>query len=158
MGRVPRTGRSQGRWGGARCTHLPAAACRPSPDLKFHDVLDVVGYLRRWSRLCCSYGSLCGRLGVSGVEQADWRQEDKADRTASLRVPHADAEMRKPSRAPTLHLCACCFLPASILFSQGSSLSPCSNITHSEAYPAHPPLSLSPNQLVSFFYLVLIII
>ena len=26
-------------------THFPAAARRPSPDLKFHDVLDVVGYL-----------------------------------------------------------------------------------------------------------------
>ena len=25
--------------------HFPAAARRPSPDLKLHDVLDVVGYL-----------------------------------------------------------------------------------------------------------------
>ena len=98
---VTRTGRSQGRWDGARYSP-PSYGWRTLTGPRTPRGFGCSGIPGRWPRLCCTYGSLCGRLGVSGVEPDELETgERQSQREQAWGLPHADAEMRKPSRAPT---------------------------------------------------------
>lgn len=139
MDRVTRTGRSQGRCDGAR--HLPPSCGRrtltgPQTPRRF----GCSGIPGRRSRLCCTYGSLCGRPGVSGVESDELETgERQRQREQAWGMPHAELP------PPPLYLL---FLPPGALFSQGSAC-PCSNITIQRSLP-QPPTTLCPCRLFHF--------